>query len=64
MKILIICSKAFYKDIAPIKEKLESMGQHPGKKYLHKYQEMIQIKNGQIYGTYLYLMEIKKLQHK
>ncbi len=26
MKILIICSKAFYKDIAPIKEKLESMG--------------------------------------
>ena len=26
MKILIICSKAFYKDIAPIKEKLEEMG--------------------------------------
>lgn len=26
MKILIICSKAFYKDIAPIKEKLESKG--------------------------------------
>lgn len=26
MKILIICSKAFYKDIAPIKEKLEKMG--------------------------------------
>lgn len=26
MKILIICSKAFYKDIEPIKEKLESMG--------------------------------------
>ena len=26
MKILIICSKAFYKDIAPIKEKLEVMG--------------------------------------
>lgn len=26
MKILIICSKAFYKDIAPIKEKLEQMG--------------------------------------
>ena len=26
MKILIICSKAFYKDIAPIKEKLEGMG--------------------------------------
>ena len=25
-KILIICSKAFYKDIAPIKEKLEQMG--------------------------------------
>lgn len=25
MKILIICSKAFYKDIAPIKEKLEEM---------------------------------------
>ena len=26
MKILIICSKVFYKDIEPIKEKLESMG--------------------------------------
>lgn len=26
MKILIICSKAFYKDIALIKEKLEEMG--------------------------------------
>lgn len=26
MKILIICSKAFYKDIAPIKAKLEEMG--------------------------------------
>ena len=26
MKILIICSKAFYKDIAPIKQKLEKMG--------------------------------------
>lgn len=26
MKILIICSKAFYKDIEPIKEKLEEMG--------------------------------------
>ncbi len=26
MKILIICSKAFYKDIEPIKEKLEKMG--------------------------------------
>ena len=26
MKILIICSKAFYKDIAPIKKKLEEMG--------------------------------------
>ena len=26
MKILIICSKAFYKDIAPIKEKLEQKG--------------------------------------
>ena len=26
MKILIICSKAFYKDIAPIKEKLEQNG--------------------------------------
>lgn len=26
MKILIICSKAFYKDIAPIKEKLEKNG--------------------------------------
>ena len=26
MKILIICSKAFYKDIQPIKEELESMG--------------------------------------
>ncbi len=26
MKILIICSKAFYKDIAPIKQKLEEMG--------------------------------------
>lgn len=26
MKILIICSKAFYKDIKPIKEKLEQMG--------------------------------------
>ena len=26
MKILIICSKAFYKDISPIKEKLEEMG--------------------------------------
>ena len=26
MKILIICSKAFYKDIAPIKEKLEKIG--------------------------------------
>ena len=26
MKILIICSKAFYKDITPIKEKLEEMG--------------------------------------
>lgn len=26
MKILIICSKAFYKDIYPIKEKLENMG--------------------------------------
>lgn len=26
MKILIICSKAFYKDIAPIKEKLEREG--------------------------------------
>lgn len=26
MKILIICSKAFYKDIMPIKEKLEEMG--------------------------------------
>lgn len=26
MKILIICSKAFYKDIAPIKEKLEQIG--------------------------------------
>ena len=26
MKILIICSKAFYKDIAPIKGKLEGMG--------------------------------------
>ena len=26
MKILIICSKAFYKDIAPIKESLEKMG--------------------------------------
>lgn len=26
MKILIICSKAFYKDIAPIKEELEQKG--------------------------------------
>jgi len=26
MKILIICSKAFYKNIAPIKGKLEGMG--------------------------------------
>lgn len=26
MKILIICSKAFYKDIEPIKESLEKMG--------------------------------------
>ena len=26
MKILIICSKAFYKDIEPIKEKLEKVG--------------------------------------
>lgn len=26
MKIFIICSKAFFKDIAPIKEKLEKMG--------------------------------------
>ena len=26
MKILLICSKAFYKDIEPIREKLESMG--------------------------------------
>lgn len=26
MKILIICSKAFYKNIPPIKEKLEEMG--------------------------------------
>lgn len=26
MKLLIICSKAFYKDIEPIKEKLEQMG--------------------------------------
>lgn len=26
MKILIICSKAFYKDIPPIKERLEQMG--------------------------------------
>ena len=26
MKILIICSKAFYKNIPPIKEKLEAMG--------------------------------------
>ena len=26
MKIFIICSKAFYKDIPPIKEKLEAMG--------------------------------------
>lgn len=26
MKILIICSKAFYKDIAPIEEKLKEMG--------------------------------------
>lgn len=26
MKVLIICSKAFYKDIAPIKQKLEEMG--------------------------------------
>ena len=26
MKILIICSKAFYKDIMPIKTKLEEMG--------------------------------------
>lgn len=26
MKILIICSKAFYKDIAPIKEELEKQG--------------------------------------
>ena len=26
MKILIICSKAFYKDIAPIKEELEKAG--------------------------------------
>lgn len=26
MKILIICSKAFYKNIQPIKEKLEKMG--------------------------------------
>lgn len=26
MKILIICSKAFYKDIQPIKSKLEEMG--------------------------------------
>ena len=26
MKILIICSKAFYKDIEPIKQKLEEMG--------------------------------------
>ena len=26
MKILIICSKAFYTEIPPIKEKLEEMG--------------------------------------
>lgn len=26
MRILIICSKAFYKDIEPIKQKLEQMG--------------------------------------
>ena len=26
MKLLIICSKAFYKDIAPIKENLEKNG--------------------------------------
>ena len=26
MKVFIICSKAFYKDIEPIKEKLEKMG--------------------------------------
>ena len=26
MKVLIICSKAFYEDIPPIKEKLEEMG--------------------------------------
>ena len=32
MKILIICSKAFYKDIAPIKEKLEEMGQVGGQR--------------------------------
>lgn len=26
MKVFVICSKAFYKDIPPIKEKLEKMG--------------------------------------
>ena len=26
MKVFIICSKAFYKDVEPIKEKLEQMG--------------------------------------
>lgn len=26
MKVFVICSKAFYKDIPPIKEKLEQMG--------------------------------------
>lgn len=28
MKILIICSKAFYEKIEPIKEKLEEMGKY------------------------------------
>ena len=31
MKVFVICSKAFYKDIPPIKEKLEQMGHEVAK---------------------------------
>ena len=40
MKILIICSKAFYKDIAPIKEKLEEM-----RKYFKSYYKYLKENN-------------------
>ena len=40
MKILIICSKAFYKDIVPIKEKLEEM-----RKYFKSYYKYLKENN-------------------